>query len=212
MSMMEERESKPVVVAIVLVRDERMRIAERLDYWHRIDDVVKLVFFDDNSTDDTSRFLHENGFRVIDLSLPPDAPWDRKRNAAQEMVRRMFAVVDHSGSERRRVVFWHHDADEQFDPWIIKHVHDLASTLVDPGNNLVAYQFPRVNLPDGKDYPDFQVRIFTDECKWKGDVHETVHYLGTTPVHELGEEWLKTYIDCPIIHYPRPDYLSRPWW
>jgi len=84
---------------------------------------------------------------------------------------------------------------------------------------MVCFRFPRARMPDGKDWPDYQVRLFRNlpGVEFRGHPH-TVLYYGDVPLdrvddpkHGLGLN-VATAPDFPIVHLPRLRGMRREWW
>ncbi len=110
--------------------------------------------------------------------------------------------------------------------WGERMVEDILRTLgMEEGLN---YEYQKTistgerpdftfNLPDGKDYPDFQVRLFKNsrDIEWRGTVHE-VPYLKTenVPLDEVDQAkrikrlGVGSAENCPILHQLRY-YLAQ---
>jgi len=100
----------------------------------------------------------------------------------------------------------HVDADEKFDEYFLRTIH----TVPELDRMVDGFQFARVNLPDARDWPDYQVRFIrnTPDIRWRGHPHDKP-YKGEVPLIELGTV---TIISSPIIHLPRRTDIQRPWW
>jgi len=108
------------------------------------------------------------------------------------------------------------DADELWDVGFLESM----KTLLKANKNAV-FRFPRCNLPDGKNYPDYQVRLFRNsrDIEWRRDVHEIPYYVpDDIPLDQLDREDRRaglpvvTMDDFPIIHLPRDPKKKRSWW
>ena len=101
----------------------------------------------------------------------------------------------------------HVDTDEIFGREFLISCRKIAAT-----NDALCYRFPRVNLPDRKNYPDYQVRFFKREnVQWKNLIpwHETLFSINEgKPLDQVS---CKT-LPYEIIHAPRDPKITRPWW
>lgn len=117
------------------------------------------------------------------------------------------------------------DADEKWDKGFLEklkwHIEALKG---EPG----VMRFARINLADGKDYPDFQIRVFPNSRSifWRGQIHE-IPWLKTEeeeiPLDQVdkpreGEEKravgmsIFTFKEYPILHFERRSDIERGWW
>lgn len=112
----------------------------------------------------------------------------------------------------------HVDADEIFDPAFLKAIREIVEEA--EREHIVCFRFPRCNLPDGKDYPDYQVRLFRNsrDIHWRGETHEIPYLvnenlpLDQVDRDERGRLGVATMDKCPIVHLSRRKDVRRPWW
>ena len=99
------------------------------------------------------------------------------------------------------------DADERWDD---RFLMDIGGVIVN--HDTLSFRFPRLNLPDLKDFPDYQVRLLKNngEMEWRGDPHDIVYHKGENkPVDQVS---VTTLLQYPIIHLPRRKDIRREWW
>jgi hypothetical protein len=104
-------------------------------------------------------------------------------------------------------VHLHADCDEIFDVSLLADIRDIGMY------KYAAYRMTRCNLPDGKDYPDWQVRLFqyNTTTRWEGKLHEVLWSINKNcRLDQAGIEF-GTY-NSPIIHLPREGPNKRTWW
>ncbi len=102
----------------------------------------------------------------------------------------------------------HVDVDELFDREFLINCHKIAES-----GDARCYRFPRVNMPNRKDYPDYQVRFFkypgtewvTPNPPWHETLFDREQYK---PLDQIS---CKT-LPYEIIHAPRSPNIHRPWW
>ena len=70
---------------------------------------------------------------------------------------------------------FHADMDEMWKDDFVYELPQLAERMTAMGH--FAVRFKRYNLPRGRDYPDYQVRLLDkDVCIWKRPVHEIPYH------------------------------------
>jgi len=121
-----------------------------------------------------------------------------------------FASLRNLGDRACDDLVWHvHiDCDEEWD----KEFLEKKETLCRRTQNL-SFKFPRINLPDKKDYPDYQVRMFRyikDDIEWRNGLHEVLWCNPKNiPVDKVDCVILDRY---PIVHSERRTDIKRDWW
>lgn len=97
----------------------------------------------------------------------------------------------------------HSDADELWLPELLekgKEIIKVGLESCDP--SVAAYRFPRINLPDFYNYPDYQVRLFNkDRVKWVGSIHQIPIDIITGKQIDQGNCIVS--LPYPILHLPR---------
>lgn len=111
------------------------------------------------------------------------------------------------------------DADERFDKGFLRNIKENLEYA--EKYDQVCFRFPRVNLPDGKDWPDYQVRLMRNsgDIEWRGKVHEVPYFKPEdVPLDKLDQEergrrlGVSTADRYPILHLPRREDERREWW
>jgi len=100
------------------------------------------------------------------------------------------------------------DADEFMDIDLLHRMRQIVSTY-----KTISYRFPRINLPNARDYPDYHVRLFRNDVNivWMNKIHEVPTLNGRTLSSLTSEECL-TLHKYPITHLPRRTDIMRQWW
>jgi len=190
------------VAAIVLTKDEEARIEECLKHLRPYIDFVLVL--DGESTDKTVEIAKKYADRVE--VRPFSGSFAKEKNYARTLV-----------PEDCSWILWV-DADERFDTGLF-HIIKNHPDLIEKLNG--CWRFPRCNLPGGKDWPDYQVRLMRNDgdIEWRGETHE-VPYLKSenVPIDQLDREdrgkrfSVITADGYPIIHMPRREDERRAWW
>jgi len=112
------------------------------------------------------------------------------------------------------------DPDEKWD-W--DFLNNIKNKVLEAGKSGVyAFRFPRVNLPDCKDWPDYQLRFVKNDpskFEWRGNVDEVLWWkTQNVPLDQADREDLKERLgvgeasDHPIVHLKRLEDKRRKWW
>jgi len=191
------------VACVVLTLNEEPRIEGCLK--HLRPHVDYLLVLDGVSSDRTVKIATKYADQVE--TKPFSGSFAEERNYARTLV-----------PKDCRWILWC-DADERFDPGFLRDIKKhLKFTEKHYG---VCWRFPRVNLPDGKDWPDYQVRLMRNsrDIEWKGATHEVPYYKPEDiPLDQLDQEDRKkklsviTLKENPILHLPRRKDEKREWW
>jgi len=188
------------IAAIVLTLNEEIRIKECLEHIQPY--VEYILVLDGCSTDKTVEIALKYADRVH-TNLSSD-DFAEERNFARTLIPKGFNWL-----------LWV-DADEKFDIYFLR---DIKMYIND--NPFTVFRFPRCNLPDGKDFPDYQIRLFPNsrDIEWRGKTHETLYYVPENkPLDKMDNSErrkiipIETLDQCPIIHLPRRTNEKRPWW
>jgi len=191
------------VACIVLTRNEEPRIEGCLKHLRPYVDFLLVV--DGESTDETVKIATEYADRVE--VRPFSGSFAEEKNYARTLVPKDCGWI-----------LWC-DADERFDGGFLR---EIKENLEDAENHKqVCFRFPRINLPDGKDWPDFQIRLMRNsrDIEWRGDVHEVAYLIPEdAPLDQLDQDervkklGVATAYGFPILHLPRREDERREWW
>jgi len=191
------------LACIVLTKDEEERIEECLKHIRPYVDY--LLVLDGESKDQTIEIAKKYANRVY--IKPYSGSFAEEKNNARKLVPKDCLWI-----------LWV-DADERFDPGFLKRM----KRDIEADKRIVCIRFPRINLLDAKNWPDYQVRLTRNsrDIEWRGKVHERLYYKpDNTPLDHLDDESrplekrmsIPTAWSYPIIHLPRRQDLKRPWW
>ena len=92
----------------------------------------------------------------------------------------------------------HHDADGIFDIVVLKNIKKLVRDC-----RVDSFRFPRANMPDYKDWPDYQVRLLRNngDIEWRGKLHEIPYSKKLNkPIDQVS---VITLDECLIAHLER---------
>jgi len=193
------------VASIILTLNEEPRIEECLK--HIRPHVDYILVLDGGSTDGTIDIATKYADKV--LTRPFSGSFAEEKNYARSLIPKDCTWI-----------LWL-DADERFDAGFLKNIKVHIKVTENADTPAVCFRFARVNLPDGKNYPDYQVRLFRNshDIEWIGETHE-VPYLKTLNIpldqadygirdQRLGVVTVNKY---PILHLPRRTDVRRKWW
>lgn len=193
------------VAAVILTKNEEPRIEECLKHLRPHVDYILVI--DGRSTDKT----HEIAIKYVNTILMEPHKHMGNFAAIKNFARKMVP-------RENSWILWV-DSDERFDAGFLRYIKDRIQFAEE--THAVCFRFPRINLPDGKDWPDYQVRLFmnSQDIEWRGKTHE-VPYLKTydLPLDKLDEEkrgeklYVITADRYPIVHLPRREDDKRSWW
>lgn len=193
------------IATIILTFQEEPRIEECLKIIRPYTDFLLVV--DGNSVDNTVKMAEKYADLVV--TEPSELKGD------------MAAIKNHARTLVPKDHLWVQwvDADERWDLGFLVNMHTLVEDAEKMGH--VCFRFPRVNLPDGKNFPDMQVRLFrnSQDIEWRGKTHETPYYkLEGIPLDQVDREdrevgaGVVTAHEYPILHLPRRTDEKRSWW
>jgi len=174
-----------------VIKDEENYI-ENCIRWHQ-PYLTHIVVIDEGSTDRTKDILSK--FDIDKLIV-------RENNSkfAENQAEERNLLHEIAPSE------WvlHIDADELFDVNFLANMKEIIRQGNQQTIPLDAFRFPRINLPDRYNYPDYQVRFLRKSvCYWKGYVHNKVYDKRTDNLIDQGN----SIGDCsthPMIHLQKP--------
>jgi len=191
------------VACVVLTLNEEPRIRECLKHLRPYVDY--LLVLDGRSSDRTVE-IAEKYADLVEVR-PFSGSFAEEKNYARTLVPKDCGWI-----------LWC-DADERFDHGFLRN---LRENLEDAEKyDQVCFRFSRINLPDGRNWPDYQVRLIRNsrDVEWRGKVHEVPYYKPEDiPLDEIDkgerERWLgvSTVNGYPILHLPRREDERREWW
>ena len=191
------------IVPIVLTLNEEPRIKRCLTPLLKYFDHVCVV--DGGSTDKTMEIVRSLPVTVLE-----------NENKDLSVVRNMAETYMDFWHDDIKY-FLHVDPDELWHTQFFLDLHKIMGLYaynwyrdVFPENDTLVFAFPRINLPDKKKYPDYQVRMIknVDFLKWKSFPHERV----------MDRDRYADKVNCvildqyPIIHFKRREDINREWW
>ena len=191
------------VACVILTQTEKQRIEDCLKVIHP--HVDWLLVLDGESTDGTVEIAEKYANKVEVKHF--SGSFAEEKNHARTLVPKDCDWI-----------IWA-DADERFDDGFLGKMKEFIEEGEKKGG--ICFRLPRVNLPDGKNFPDYQVRLFKNsrDIEWRGKVHEVPYYVPYgCPLDQLDNpKWGKraavmTVLKYPIIHLPRREDERRGWW
>ncbi|MBA7710914.1 hypothetical protein ES703_119864 [subsurface metagenome] len=193
------------IAAIILTKNERARIFDCLMHLRPYVDYILVL--DGKSTDGTAELADTVAETVISRDF--SGSFADEKNYARTQV-----PPDHSW------ILWV-DADERFDRGFLETMHERIALGEDLEIPVFGFRFPRVNLPDSKDWPDYQLRLIKNsrDIGWRGAVHEIPVYIPEDiPLDQMDQKerqkgfGISTQDDFSILHLPRRTDEKRSWW
>lgn len=191
------------VAAIILTKNEEARIEDCLKHLRPYIDYILIL--DGESKDKTVEIAKKYADKIIVKAF--SGSFAEERNYARTQVPKNCLWI-----------LWI-DADERFDIALLRDIK--KHLLFAEENYTVCWRFPRNNLPDGKDWPDYQTRLIKNsrDIEWIGDLHE-IPYLITegVPLDQLDKDGrtrklsVITASKYPILHLARKTDEKRSWW
>jgi len=181
--------------AIVLVKEEPSIVltVHRLKYF--FDQIVLVLDVEKDPTIEPIRKLMEKIHNIKIVHSTSD----------------IFSELRNLGDQAAGNYTWHlHvDCDEKFDRKFL-----IRKEMICRVKKSTSFRFPRINLPDKKNYPDYQVRLFKyendDSILWKNARHEILwHAKKNKKLDKIDCTTLDQY---PIIHDERRKEIKRDWW
>lgn len=191
------------VACIILTKNEEPRVEECLKHLRPY--IGYILILDGESTDKTAEIAQKYADKVV--VKPFSGSFAEEKNYARNLVPKDCSWI-----------LWA-DADEKFDLGLLRAIKEHLKYAEE--NGAACWRFPRCNLPDGKGWPDYQVRLIKNsrDIEWRGKTHE-VPYLKTEgmPLDQLDNEerrrrlFVITADRFPIVHLPRREDERREWW
>jgi len=191
------------VCASVITLDEEPRIGDCLK--HLRPHVDHIVVVDSGSSDRTVEIAEKYADRVE--VKPEFKRQDERYNHAMSLVPKDCGWI-----------LWV-DADERFDLGFLRSIRRITKEAEMQGAG--CFRFPRINLPDSKDFPDYQVRLFRNsrDITIRGHLYPIVFLellgmpLDQADRDEMEEKLYVFTVDAyPMIHLPRREDIRREWW
>jgi glycosyltransferase involved in cell wall biosynthesis len=193
---------KPGITVLLPAKNEEPRIANAIKQFKPYVDAV--IVIEDGSSDQTFEIAKQLADKAIHLTMDlPEVHQSHLYNAGLKHVETTHILVA--------------DCDEIWDVGLLS----LLKKAITDKPDVVCFRFPRLNLPDGKDFPDYQVRLVqTKWTIWKEDPHSIPYFRGKKTGSDEIIEWIadkmegiETVDNFPILHLPRrTDGIRRPWW
>lgn len=194
----------PIKVACVLLAlNEENRIESALNQFKKYVDYTLVL--DGESTDRTVEKARQIADKVEIHKF--SGSFAEEKNYARTLV-----------PKNCRWILWT-DADEIWDEGFLAKLQDNLQNA--EKGHVACFRFARINLPDSKNFPDYQVRLFLNsrDILWKGDVHEIPYLVNENiPLDSADKKERTTKLgvctidEYPIIHLQRRKDLSRIWW
>jgi len=207
------KELKSGVTLLVPAKNEESRLEAFLEQFKsHVDDIIVV---ENGSTDKTIEIARKFTDKVIVLETV-------KCIHNKKVWKREDAIKDHrcdvynKGMEAVKTEWvLSADCDELWDEEFLKRLKEIIAKYPEA----MCFRFPRCNLPDGKDYPDYQIRLV--KTAWVFWMH-TPHVIPFLRVEKReggiyegpldASGAVETLDEYPIIHLPRRKNLRRPWW
>jgi len=191
------------VTLVVPAKDEEPRIEQFLLKFKPYVDAILVI--EDSSKDRTVEIAKKYADKVISLDpskLPQPTHQVQVYNEALRHIETEWCLYA--------------DCDELWDEGFLTHIKEF----MDKHKEALCLIFPRINLPDAKNYPDYQVRMVkTAWTIWKCEPHIIPYLNAKTETEEIIDvpldqvvETHKQMDDYPIIHLPRRADIKRKWW
>lgn len=241
---MEER----IPCICLLMKDEMPNLRD--PYFDSLFRSFQVIILDTGSEDGSVEYVERRWKNLIDSQQLQVHHLDKKEEINFGEARNL---LDDIAKEKGVTSVLHHDLDERFDVAFLKRFKQGFSSSIPvlvrarKGNDKhvgaypvviniksdlpVIMRFSRINLPNGKDYPDYQVRLYDLSLReevgltWFGKVHETLHVIQGDYMANLDDHYKQileqeavppfqyvTLDSHPILHKSRREDLQREWW
>lgn len=178
------------VAAIILTLNEVLRIEECLKHLRPHIDYILVV---DGGSKDRTVEIAKRYADAVEVR-PRAKNFAKEKNWAEENLPLGCEWILHC------------DTDERFPEEFLKDIKSIVSQIKED-----SVRFPRLNLPDRKLYPDYQVRLLRrGKAIWKHRIHEIPYSPSENkPIDQVN---CKTLNQFHIIHLERRKDLKREWW
>lgn len=185
----------------ILTRNDSQFIKECIDHIiPYVDEIVILDANDDNKTRKIIKKITNSSSKpIIYKKTVVSQNFAKDRNELQSMASGDYVL--------------HVDCDEIFDTRVLSLMKYIICDHLDRNILPILFRFPRINLPDKINYPDYQIRLLNKKyTTWARKVHEVPEIVPTTE-EELGMDMCNMVtLDYPIIHlYKEKDELQKRW-
>lgn len=165
-----------------------------------VDEIVILDANEDNKTEDIIKEVINSSYKpIIYKRTTKSHDFAKDRNELQSMASGDYTL--------------HVDCDEIFDIRLLLLIKYIIFDHLDRNIMPMTFRFPRVNLPDKINYPDYQIRLLNKKyTKWVRQVHEVPEIIQTTK-EECGMNICNMVtLDYQIIHlHKEKDELQKRW-
>ena len=197
------KSSRIEVGCVLLTLNEQTRIEPSLNQFKKYVDYILVL--DGESTDRTVEIARKIADRVEVHKF--SGSFAEEKNYARTLV-----------SKSCRWILWA-DADEIWDEGFLAGLQDNLQNA--EKDHVACFRFARINLPDARNYPDYQVRLFLNsrDILWRGQLHEIPYLVNENiPLDSADKNERTTKLGVctidkyPLIHLPRRKDLSRIWW
>lgn len=168
-----------------------------------VDEILVLDASDDNRSEEIiKRFSHFIPKPIIYKRTVVSENFSKDRNDIQSMVSGDYVL--------------HIDCDERFDPNFLSKMRSIITEYLKNKILPIMFRFPRINLPDKINYPDYQIRLlYKKYTTWKKMTHETPYIIGLSndPRQEIGMTTINLItLDYPITHlYKDKSQIQKRW-
>ena len=191
------------IACIILTLNEEIDIQQCLRQFRPYIDY--LLVLDGGSIDNTVKLAKEIADSVIVKT--PSGSFAKDKNHAWSLLPKDCDWI-----------LWP-DSDEK---WDVDFLINMKNKCVEAEKAGVhAFRFPRVNLPDCDNWPDYQLRFVKNskEFEWRGNVDEVIWWkTQNIPLDQGDREDREKRVgiggaeDYPIVHLKRAEVKRRNWW
>lgn len=189
------KELKKGITIMIPAKNEEHRIKDCILQFKKYADAIIVV--EDGSTDRTVEIAKKYANKVIQLDpskLSNPTHQVQVYNEGLKYVETEWILTA--------------DCDEIWDKGFLEHMKEIIAKKP----HALCFRFPRLNMPVGKDFPDYQTRLVKTACTvWKHEPH-IIPYLKGKDVPLDQTDHVETLDNFPILHLPRRTDKKRPWW